>query len=87
MKKVILTEEENKILIEERKKLMSVRKRKYSMHPYWECKICKLWIEKNIYTHLFKEHKKEVYSIIPKKHHHILKKIERGVISDKKSKK
>ena len=77
--KVVLTEEENSILMEERHKLMDIVRRSYSMHPYYECKFCKRWIEKNIYTHLFKYHRKEVYSAIPKKHHHILRKIEQGV--------
>ena len=78
--KVVLTEEENSILMEERHKLMDIVRRSYSMHPYYKCKFCKRWINKNIYTHLFKYHRKEVYSTIPKKHHHILRKIEQGVI-------
>ena len=78
-KKVIITQEENRILLEERPKLMNIVRREYSMHPYYECKFCRCWIEKNIYAHLFKYHRKEVYSVIPKKHHHILRKIEQGV--------
>ena len=84
-KKIIITQEEYRILKKEEPKLMTIVKRDYSMHPYWKCKFCKRWIEKNIYTHLFKYHKKEVYSVIPKEHHHILRKIEQGVA--KKSKK
>lgn len=78
-KKVIITQEENRILLEERPKLMNIVRREYSIHPYYECKFCRRWIEKNIYAHLFKYHRKEVYSVIPKKHHHILRKIEQGV--------
>jgi hypothetical protein len=79
-KKVIITKEEDRILKKEiSPKLMTIVKRSYSMHPYWECKFCNRWIEKNIYTHLFKYHKKEVYSVIPKKYHSILRKIEDGI--------
>ena len=83
-KKVELTQEENRDLMEERSKLMSIVRREYSMHPYYECKFCKRWIEKNIYAHLFKYHRKEVYSVIPKNCHRILRKIEQGVKENEK---